>query len=179
MDAATLLGYHAPLFAGAMEGGMVRKVMVVAALAMLAAGCTSKPTDGQIYGTVGGAALGAGIGRAVAATATQGTWVGALGGAVVGLAVGTAMDPPAQEKHAQATIRTAETGEPVSWATEKGSKGTVVATGAQYSDRSGRSCRPLKQDMTIAGESTVRDVAACQAKDGTWVVTEYRPDQAD
>lgn len=157
----------------------MRKGMVVAAMALLAAGCSSKPTDGQIYGTVGGAALGAGIGRAVAATATQGTWVGALGGAVVGLAVGTAMDPPAEEKHARATIQTAETGQPVSWRTEKGSKGSVSATGAQYTDRSGRPCRPLKQDMTIAGESTVRDVAACQAKDGTWIVTDYRPDQAD
>ncbi|MCR6629827.1 MAG: RT0821/Lpp0805 family surface protein [Magnetospirillum sp.] len=158
---------------------MLRKVVAVLALGALTAGCSSGPTNGQIYGTAGGAALGAGIGRAVAATAARGTWVGALGGAVVGFAIGTTMDPPAEEKHAHATISVAEDGKPVAWSTEKGSKGAVTPVGVQYTDRSGRFCRSLKQDVTIGDEHSAREVTACQAKDGTWVVTEYRPDQAD
>lgn len=159
---------------------MVRKGVAVAVLTMALAGCSSSgPSNGQIYGTAGGAALGAGIGRAVAATATQGTWVGALGGALVGFAIGTTMDPPAEEKHARATISVAEDGKPVSWSTDKGSKGAVTPIGPQFADRSGRPCRPLKQDATVGGEQSVRDVTACQAKDGTWIVTEYLPDQAD
>lgn len=158
---------------------MLRKGVAVMALVLAVGGCSSGPTNGQIYGTAGGAALGAGIGRAVAEVATRGTWVGALGGAVVGFAIGTYMDPPAEEKHARATISAAEDGKPVSWSTEKGSKGSVVATGSQYADRSGRACRPLKQDVTVDGEQSVRDVTACQDKDGTWVVTDYQPERAD
>lgn len=159
---------------------MLRKGVAVMAVAVAVAGCSSSgPTNGQIYGTAGGAALGAGIGRAVAATATQGTWVGALAGAVVGFAAGTYMDPPAEEKHARATISAAEDGKPVSWSTEKGSKGSVTPISAQYADRSGRPCRALKQDVSIGEEKSVRDVTACQAKDGTWIVTEYQPERAD
>ncbi|MGE5476551.1 MAG: glycine zipper domain-containing protein [Bacteroidales bacterium] len=159
---------------------MLRKGVAVAALVVAVAGCSSSgPSNGQLYGTAGGAALGAGIGRAVAATATQGTWVGALGGAVIGYAIGTYMDPPAEEKHARATISVAEDGKPVSWTTEKGSKGAVVATGSQYADRAGRPCRPLKQDVTMGDEHMAREVTACQAKDGTWIVTDYQPERAD
>lgn len=159
---------------------MLRKGVAVTALVIAVAGCSSPgPSNGQIYGTAGGAALGAGIGRAIAATATQGTWVGALGGAVIGYAIGTTMDPPAEEKHARATVSAAEDGNPVSWSTEKGSKGSVMATGSQYADRSGRACRPLKQDVTVGGEQSVRDVTACQAKDGTWIVSDYQPDRAE
>lgn len=159
---------------------MLRKGVAVMALAVVVAGCSSSgPTNGQIYGTAAGAAVGAGIGRAVAEVATRGTWVGALGGAVVGYAVGTYMDPPAEEKHARATISAAEDGKPVSWSTEKGSKGSVTPIGPQYADRSGRPCRPLKQDLNVGDEHSVRDVTACQAKDGTWIVTEYQPERAD
>ncbi len=158
---------------------MVRKGVAVVAVAVALAGCSSSPSDSQIYGTAGGAALGAGIGRAVAATATQGTWVGALGGAVVGYAAGTYMDAAAEEKHARATIAVAEDGKPVSWSTDRGNKGSVVAAGNAYADRSGRNCRPLKQDASFGDQHVNRDVTACQAKDGTWEVTEYRPEQRD
>ena len=159
---------------------MLRKGVAMTVLAIAVAGCSSSgPTNGQIYGTAGGAALGAGIGRAVAATATQGTWVGALGGAVIGFAIGTTMDPPAEEKHARATVSAAEDGKPVAWSTEKGSKGSVTPVGTRYADRAGRPCRALKQDASIGDEKVIRDVTACQAKDGTWQVTEYQPERAD
>ncbi|MGE5475981.1 MAG: RT0821/Lpp0805 family surface protein [Bacteroidales bacterium] len=159
---------------------MLRKGVAVMAVAAALAGCSSSgPTNGQLYGTAGGAVVGAGIGRAVADVATAGTLAGALGGAVVGFALGTYMDPPAQEKHARATISAAEDGKPVAWTTEKGSKGSVTPISAQYTDRSGRSCRPLQQDVTVNDERSVRDVTACQAKDGTWVVTDYQPEKAD
>lgn len=159
---------------------MVRMGMAVMAAALAVAGCSSSgPTDNQVYGTAGGAALGAGIGRAVAATATQGTWVGALGGALVGYAAGTYVDGDAEEKHARATIAAAEDGQPVSWSTQKGSHGSVTPQGAQYADRAGRPCRTLKQDATFGEQVVARDVTACQAKDGTWIVTDYRPDLAD
>lgn len=159
---------------------MVRKGVAVLAVSLVLAGCSSQgPTNGQIYGTAGGAALGAGIGRVVGHYTLNATLVGAAAGAVVGLAAGTYLDAPAQEKHARATIQAAEDGKEVAWATEKGSKGSVAATGQQFADRAGRSCRPLKQDVTMNDEHSVREVTACKAADGTWIVTDFAPEKAD
>jgi surface antigen len=158
----------------------MRKALVVVAMGAALAGCSSKgPSDGQILGAGGGAALGAGIGRVVGHYTTQGTLIGLAVGAVVGYAAGTAMDPPAEEKHANATISVAENGQPVSWSTEKGNHGSVSPAGAEYTDRSGRPCRPLKQDVSMNGEDVARQVTACKAADGTWVVGEYQPEKAD
>lgn len=159
---------------------MLRKGVAVAAIAVTLAACSSKgPTTGQVYGTAGGAVLGAGIGRVVGEYTMRATLVGAAAGAVVGLAAGTYADPPAQEKHAAATIKAAEDGQQVSWATDKGNSGAVTPTGAQYSDRSGRACRTLKQEVTMRGEAASRDVTACKDADGTWVVTEFSADKAE
>ncbi|MBX9635136.1 MAG: hypothetical protein K2X44_09165 [Magnetospirillum sp.] len=159
---------------------MLRKGVAVLAVSLVLAGCSSQgPSNGQIYGTAGGAALGAGVGRAIGHYTLNATLVGAAAGAVIGFAAGTYMDPPAQEKQANATIKAAEDGNAVAWSTEKGNKGSVAATGEQFSDRAGRACRPLKQDVTMNGEQSAREVTACKAADGTWIVTEYQPDKAD
>lgn len=159
---------------------MLRQGVVVAALVLALAGCSSKgPTTGQVYGTTGGAIVGAGIGRVVGEYALRTTLAGAAIGAVVGLAAGTYADPPAEEKHAAATIKAAEDGQPVNWTTAKGNAGAVTPSGSQFADRAGRSCRVLKQDVTMRGERATRDVTACKDGDGTWVVTEYGTDKAD
>ena len=175
------MGYDAPLFFAHRQGEfMLRQGVVVAALVLALAGCSSKgPTTGQVYGTAGGAVLGAGIGRVVGDYALRTTLVGAAAGAVIGFAAGSYADPPAEEKHAAATIKAAEDGQPVSWATEKGNTGAVTPTGSQFADRAGRSCRVLKQDVTMRGESASREVTACKDGEGTWVVTEYSADKAD
>jgi len=159
---------------------MLRKGVAVMAVASVLAACSSQgPSNGQIYGTAGGAALGAGIGRAVGHYTLNATLVGAAAGAVIGFAAGTYADPPAQEKHARATIQAAEDGQPVSWSTEKGSKGSVTPIGNQFADRAGRACRPLKQEAAVGDELMAREVVACKAADGTWVVTDFEAEKAD
>lgn len=160
--------------------GMLRSGFLVVALGLSVSACASGPGEDQAIGTAGGAAVGAGIGRAVAATASYGTVAGALGGALVGYAAGTYVnqDMQGQEKHAHAVVQVAENGQPAAWQTAR-SHGTVVATGAGYSDRSGRTCRPLKQDSDFAGTAVSRDVTACLGTDGTWEVTDYRPELRD
>ncbi len=159
---------------------MLRKGVAVLAVASVVAACSSQgPSNGQLYGTAGGAVVGAGIGRVVGHYTLNATLVGAAAGAVIGFAAGTYADPPAQEKHARATIQAAEDGQTVAWTTEKGSKGSVTPTGTQFADRSGRACRPLKQDATVNDEHMTRDVTACKAADGTWIVTEYAPEMAN
>lgn len=159
---------------------MLRKGVAVAAIALALAGCSSKgPTTGQVYGTAGGAVVGAGIGRVVGEYTMRSTLVGAAVGAVVGFAAGTYADPPAAEKHAAATIKAAEDGQPVAWSTDKGNRGAVTPTGTQFADRSGRPCRTLKQEVTMRGDSATREVTACREGDGTWVVTEFGADTAN
>lgn len=156
---------------------MLRKGVAIAAIVVTLAGCSSQgPTTGQVYGTGGGALLGAGIGRVVGEYTMRATLVGAAVGAVVGFAAGSYADPPAAEKHAAATIKAAEDGQPVSWTTEKGNSGAVTPTGTQFADRAGRTCRTLKQDVTMRGDAASREVTACKDKDGMWVVTEYPAD---
>jgi surface antigen len=84
---------------------------------------------------------------------------------------------PAQQKHAHATIQAAE-GKETAWSIEKGT-GSVAPAGAQFADRGGRPCRPLKQNVALNGDQMTRDVTACKALDGTWVVTDFEIEKAD
>lgn len=88
-------------------------------------------------------------------------------------------DQPAVKKHAGATVQAAESGKAAAWSSAKGNKGAITPVGLQYSDRSGRTCLPLKQHVTMGGEASSRDVTACKAADSTWVVTDYAPEKAD
>lgn len=143
-------------------------------------GCADNPTEGQLWGTGAGTALGAGIGRA-AAIGTHYPWaftgVGLLAGAAVGYAVGDYVDPPAQRMWAAATIAAAETGtpgQPVRWETN-GHRGSVTAIGPAWTDGGGRNCRALRQEASRLRETEgdyVREVVACRHADGTWEVME-------
>ncbi|CCG42584.1 PHB depolymerase family esterase [Magnetospirillum molischianum] len=153
-------------------------------LATALAGC-AEPTDGQKIGTVTGAGLGAGIGRA-AAIGTRYPWVfagsGLVAGAAVGNAIGEYMDPPPSRMWAAATIEAAETarpGEPVPWSL-RDHRGQVTMIGAAWTDSGGRDCRTLRQ-QTGGDDGTppafVRDVVACRGGDGTWEVVTPSADE--
>jgi surface antigen len=81
------------------------------------------------------------------------------------------------DQHALATIAAAEDGKPVTWTVSSSSFGAVQPVAAQYADLAGRPCRGLKQDRTRGGDTTSRDVTACKGGDGTWVVSDYRPEK--
>jgi len=163
---------------------MIRRTITAAVMAMAAAGCTANPTEGELWGSGAGAALGGGIGRA-AAIGTHFPWafsgVGVVAGAALGYALGEEVDPPASRMWAAATVEAAETGktgEPVNWESH-GHRGSVTATGEGWTDAGGRSCRALHQEASRLRESEgnfTRDVVACRLADGTWEVTAPRPD---
>ena len=149
------------------------------AMAMAVAGCADNPTEGELWGTGAGAALGGGIGRA-AAIGTHFPWafsgVGVVAGAAAGYALGEYVDPPAARMWAAATVEAAEAGkagQPVQWATH-GHHGSVTVVGDAWTDAGGRSCRTLHQEASRLHESEanfVRDVVACRQADGGWEVT--------
>ncbi|MBI5166094.1 MAG: hypothetical protein HY985_19610 [Magnetospirillum sp.] len=77
----------------------IRNVAAVATVAATLAlgGCVTKPSDGQMYGTGGGALGGAVIGRIVGGYTMQATLIGAAVGAAAGYVAGTLADPPPAE----------------------------------------------------------------------------------
>jgi osmotically inducible lipoprotein OsmB len=76
-----------------------RNILLVAAFALTMAGCESGG-GGAGVGTVGGAALGAGAGRAIFGNSTSAMLIG---GAVGGLAGNMTIDRQAQERQLQQT----------------------------------------------------------------------------
>lgn len=159
---------------------MARNLVTVLAVVGVVSGCSSDGTrDEQIYGAAGGAVLGGGIGRVVGEYTTGATLAGVAVGGVVGYALGSYGDVAAREKHAHATVMAAEDGKATEWSTDRGSHGQVTPSGGRYNDRAGRPCQALDQDVTIDERHIIRQVTACREADGTWTVTDYRPDKAD
>jgi len=85
-------------------------------------------------------------------------------------ALGSQRDAQAMERHSAATVQTAETGQESRWNSERGSSGTVSATGQTYADRSQRLCRPLQQNASLPDQDINRPVIACKDEGGTWLV---------
>jgi osmotically inducible lipoprotein OsmB len=78
-------------------GSTPRKVLAVAAVCLLAAACESG-SGGPGVGTVGGAALGAGAGRAIFGNSTSAMLIG---GAVGGMAGNMTIDRQAEDRQFQ------------------------------------------------------------------------------
>ena len=154
----------------------MRPIAALACLLALAA-CAENPTEGQIWGTGAGAAVGAGIGRTAALGAphllSTFTPVGAVAGAAAGYAAGGRLDPHANRLWTAATFEAAENGRETSWA-ERGLEGRVIPMGIAWTDAGGRSCRQLTQTAHSVGEADSdysRRVVACRLAEATWEVT--------
>lgn len=84
-------------------------------------------------------------------------------------------DRSAAVRHAQATVKAAEDGKigaAITWASPKGATGSVVPLADSYTDAGGRTCRRLKQEVTVRSATHAREAEACRLKDGTWVVAD-------
>lgn len=79
-------------------------------------------------------------------------------------------DKSAAERHAQTTAKVAESGKTISWTSLKGASGTVSSLGEHYKDPLGRTCRQVKQQVTLKSTTHSREAEACRLEDGTWVV---------
>jgi len=163
-----------------LAGGVALSLAVAPALT----GCGGDPTEGQVWGTAAGGAMGAGIGRA-AAIGTRYPWAftgaGLVAGAVVGYAIGDQLDPAANRAWSAATVNAAETGETARWSDDV-REGQVSATGPASLDAGGRLCRPLRQEAGQIGAARpgfARGVVACRLADGSWEVTAPEPAAAE
>ena len=160
--------------------GLGKTAVVMTAAALALAGCESAPPPnpslGQGLGVGIGAAAGTVIGH-ISTYAVRGTVLGGGIGALVGLAVGTYLDPPSRAKAVETTVRAADqgqTGEALEWRSD-GASGRVTPLADAYADH-GRTCRLLRQEEIVAGDSSARDVTACHTADNSWEVVEAPKD---
>lgn len=110
------------------------------------------------------------VGMMVAVSGCADGWVYTRGPAFDSFA-----DRAAAENHSRATVEAAETartGTPVSWTSPKGALGSVTPTGESFSDAVGRTCRHLKQEVTVQSVTRSREAEACRLTDGTWIIVD-------
>lgn len=146
-------------------------------LALLSTSCanlkqTYEDNPKAVLGSLGGAALGAGI--AAVAGGNAGVIVAsAVGGALLGGYVGHKLDDRDKRMAAEAAQRAFEsgrTGQAVAWSNpDSGNSGSITPT-QTYQIAGGQYCRRYTQEITVGGEQHETHGTACRQPDGSWQV---------
>jgi surface antigen len=146
-------------------------------LALLASSCatvkeTYQDNPKAVLGSLGGAAVGAGI-AALAHGNPAAIVASAVGGALLGGYVGHKLDDRDKRMAAEAAQRAfenARTGEAVAWSNpDSGNSGSITPT-QTYQIAGGQYCRRYTQDITVGGEQHETHGTACRQADGSWRV---------
>jgi len=149
-------------------------VPAIAAVALLAAGCSGQGTKelgGTLVGGAGGGLLGSQFGSGKGKLVT--TALGALAGAWLGNEVGKSLDKADKaEMHrtSQTALENAKSGTTSSWSNpDTGNSGTVTPT-KTYQAASGEYCREYQQTVTVGGNTEQAYGTACRQPDGSWKI---------
>jgi len=154
-----------------------RCVAIVLLVAFPALGCQSladmtSDNPKAVLGSLGGAALGAGI-AALAHGNPAAIVASAVGGALLGGYIGHRLDAKDKEIAALTASRAFEnnrTGQPSSWSNpDTGNSGTITPT-KTYQGASGQYCREYQQTITVGGEQHQAYGTACRQPDGSWQI---------
>ncbi len=156
----------------------MRVKIVLAALA-LAVGLSACAQNGQygnkqIFGGLGGAALGGWAGSSVGKGSGKlaATAAGVLIGALVGSEIGRSMDEVDKQKAHQAYTQatSAPVGQTIAWNNPNtGNSGTVTPT-RDGTSNAGEYCREFQQDVVIGGQTEQAYGVACRQPDGSWEI---------
>lgn len=154
---------------------MIRKLSVIAVIAVGLAGCNTtgseKQTGGAILGGIGGAVVGSqfGSGTGQLAAVAAGTLLGAFLGSEVGKSLDRA-DRLAMEQTTQNTLENKPVGTTSTWSNpDSGHSGTVTPV-KTFETTSGQYCREYSQTVNIGGKVEEAYGTACRQPDGTWKV---------
>lgn len=139
----------------------------------------SKQQMGTVVGAVAGAAAGSQVGKGRGRVV--GAVVGGVVGGFVGSKIGSMLDNQDRKRHAEATKKALDTGQPQTWSNpDTGNSGKVevvstppVQPAAQSNQTvtENRVCRKTKQTVTLKdGKEEVEEVTACQGPNGWEVV---------
>jgi surface antigen len=156
----------------------IRRGSVIAAGALLLAGCAGNPQTGagpkENTGTLVGAMTGALAGAAVGGRGSNrvaGALVGAALGGLIGNRIGAGLDDEDRSRAYEAQMDALESGRsgaPVTWRNpDSGRHGTVVP-GPAY-QRNAQTCRSFTHTIYIDGRPEAARGTACRGPDGRWI----------
>jgi len=154
----------------------IKIVLAAVAIAVGVSACAQNGQYGnkQVFGGLGGAALGGWAGSTIGSGSGKlaATAAGVLIGALVGSEIGRTMDEldkqKAQQAYTQAT--SAPVGQTIAWNNPKsGNKGTVTPV-RDGTSSSGEYCREFQQTVVIGGKEEDAFGVACRKPDGSWEI---------
>jgi surface antigen len=160
-----------------MDSRAGRCVAIVLLVAFPALSCQSladmtSDNPKAVLGSLGGAAVGAGI-AALAHGNPAAIVISALAGGLLGGAIGHHLDNKDKEIAAQTAARAFEsnrTGQASSWKNpDSGNSGSITPT-KTYQGAGGQYCREYQQTITVGGEKHQAYGTACRQPDGSWKI---------
>jgi surface antigen len=154
----------------------VKIVLAVVAIALGVSACAQNGQYGnkQVFGGLGGAALGGWAGSTIGHGSGRlaATAAGVLIGALVGSEIGRTMDEADKQKAHQAYTQatSAPVGQTITWNNPNtGNSGTVTPT-RDGTSSSGEYCREFQQEVTVGGKQEQAYGTACRKPDGSWEI---------
>lgn len=160
-----------------MESRASRWIAIVLLAAFPALGCqsladTTSENPKAVLGSLGGAAVGAGI-AALAHGNPAAIVASAVGGALIGGYIGHQMDEKDKLIASQTAAKALEsnrTGQAATWQNpDNGHSGTITPT-KTYQASNGQYCREYRQEVIIGGEKQQAYGTACRQPDGSWKI---------
>lgn len=133
----------------------------------------NETSDGEILGTLAGAALGGFLGSKFGGGKGNAAMigVGVLAGGFLGNRVGKALSCQDQQQHYETTqnaLETKQTGQSSTWTNpDTGHSGEVTPT-RTYTAADGTPCRDFTQTIYVDGKYEEINGTACRQPDGTW-----------
>ncbi len=151
---------------------MMKPIAVLAAAAMLTAGCADgsgqKQDAGMVVGAVAGGLLGNSVGRGGGRAGA--TIVGAVVGGIVGSEIGRSMDRQDRilaQQAEMAALERGRTGVVTPWRNPDNGRYGEVIPGEPYR-RGPEDCRDFTHTIYIDGRPQAMRGTACRNPDGTW-----------
>jgi len=163
-----------------MSRGIALRVFSTVAIVLLFTGCSTMQGLQQdvennpkaVLGSLGGAALGAGI-AALAGGGAGAIIASAAGGALIGGFIGNRLDNRDKQMAAEAAQRAFEsnpTGTASVWNNpDSGHSGSITPT-KTYQIANGQYCRMYTQNIQIGNETHQTNGTACRQPDGSWQI---------
>lgn len=156
-----------------MERIFSKRCVYAVILSMVSSIFTGCDGNKQLFGTIGGGAVGAALGSQVGGGRGRiwGTALGAVLGAALGSQIGKALDEGDKAAMASKTSEALEStpaGRCVSWKNpDTGNYGEIIPQQASY-DTQGRPCRRFTQKAWIEGRLVEIHGMAYRGSDGCW-----------
>jgi surface antigen len=150
--------------------------IVAIALAVTLSACAQNGQYGnkQIFGGLGGAALGGWAGSNVGGGSGKlaATAAGVLIGALVGSEIGRTMDDVDKQKAQQAYTQAASApiGQTITWNNPNTGNSGAVTPVRDGKSASGEYCREFQQHVTVGGKEEEAYGVACRQPDGSWEI---------